>query len=96
MATFATPPTTKGTAKLDNSGAGPLRVPGFNGIRINYIAKGGDGPSWLSADLDPSYWPTFQHGANSWHGQRLTVREVERECRLLCACVCFRSESGGQ
>ena len=70
-----------GTIELDNSGDGPLTVPGFNGIRIDYIPKGDDGPIWESDDQEQDSWPLFQHGVNSWHGQRLTVRELA--CKLL-------------
>jgi hypothetical protein len=73
------PAAENGTVELDNSGAGPLKVPGFNGIPIDYIPKGDDGPTWSREDNTAEDWPLFQHGANSWHGQRLTVREIACE-----------------
>jgi hypothetical protein len=76
------PEVANGTVELDNSGDGPLKVPGFNGLPIEYIPKADIDKShfWKRDDENPDNWPFFQHGANSWHGQRLTVRELARKC----------------
>jgi hypothetical protein len=48
---------------MDNSGTGPLVVPGLNGIPLNPARQ-------ITEDA------AFVHGADSWGGERLTAREV--------------------
>ncbi|EON97703.1 hypothetical protein UCRPA7_6802 [Phaeoacremonium minimum UCRPA7] len=49
-------------SEFDNSGDGPLLVPGFNGIIVNRELEGRN--------------VRFTHGVNEWGADRLTVREV--------------------
>ncbi|KAK1765337.1 hypothetical protein QBC33DRAFT_545162 [Phialemonium atrogriseum] len=52
----------EGIPNFDNSGNRELIVPGFSGIEIDH-------------DLLPDC--RFTHGVNEWHGERLTVRELQ-------------------